>query len=168
MEKNNNYNNSSNSSVFGRWLQAETFCLFDKNGQLLDFQILVLPDADGHPQEVYLDRRKLIPVPLYFWKIVHDDVDNAAVVFVGINSPEETDDLPAEYQLCPDICESAKWNFPQKGSSDRGFLYCCSYQSFKKSIPWIDFLDNPALLVNHPVTHDDNPDPEPTSEILEF
>ena len=117
---------------------------------------------------MFLDRRKLIPVPLFFWKIVHDEVDNAAVVFVGINSPELTGDLRDEYQLCPDICESAKWNFPNKGVADKGFLYCCSYQSFKESIPWIDFLDNPALLVNHPVTHDENTDSDPSSESQEF
>jgi hypothetical protein len=61
-----------------------------------------------------------------------------------------SDELRSELQLCPDICDSAEWSFPNKKVAEKGFLYCCSYQSFKDSIPWVDFLDNPAILVNRP------------------
>jgi hypothetical protein len=99
---------------------------------------------------VFLDRRNLIPVPLFYWKIVYDADADAAIVFVGVNSPEVSDELRSELQLCPDICDSAEWSFPNKKVAEKGFLYCCSYQSFKDSIPWVDFLDNPAILVNRP------------------
>jgi hypothetical protein len=55
-------------------------------------------------------------------------------------------DLPPEVALCPDICRTSGWHFPHKNDAEKGFLYCCSYQSFKQSIPWTDFLDNPGLL----------------------
>jgi hypothetical protein len=44
------------------------------------FQTLALPGADGDPVQVFLDRRHLIPVPLYFWKLVHDhEADKVSV-----------------------------------------------------------------------------------------
>jgi len=115
------------------------------------FQTLTLPDANGDLHEVFLDQRRLIPVPLFYWKIVHDPEVNEAIVFVGVNSPRSYDDeIPPELSICPDICESAGWNFPNKNVTEKGFLYCCSYQSFKESIEWIDFFffDNPGILNN--------------------
>lgn len=114
------------------------------------FQTLQLPNDQGELQEVFLDRRKLIPVPLFFWKIVHDVDDNAAIVFVGVNSPEDDDEVQPELQICPDVCDSAKWSFPDKGDAKMGLLFCCSYQYFKSAVPWIDFLKDPILLENRP------------------
>ena len=107
-----------------------------------------MPDANGDLQEVFLDRRRLIPVPLFYWKIIQDPDVNEAIVFVGVNSPRsfDVDEVPPELLICPDICESAGWNFPNKNETEKGFLYCCSYQSFKESIQWIDFFDSAGIL----------------------
>ncbi len=38
--------------------------------------------------------------------------------------------MPEEYDLCPDeskdLCEKTGWNFKDRKSSEKGFLYCCS------------------------------------------
>jgi hypothetical protein len=107
---------------------------------------LTLPDTTGVLREVFLDKRSLIPVPLFYWKLVHDPEENKAIVFVGVNSPRLYEQIPEDLIICPDICETYHWNFPNKNVSEKGFLYCCSYQSFKQSLPWINFLSNPGIL----------------------
>ena len=88
----------------------------------------------------------LIPVPLYFWKLVFDENFTHAIAFVAINHPkireiEDGDSIPLRYDLCPSesatLCEDQSWKIRSRKSAKKGLLYCCSYQSLKKRIPWI-------------------------------
>lgn len=108
--------------------------------------ILSLPDVNGDMKEVFLDSRKLIPVPLFYWKLVHDPSLNQAIVFIGVNSPQQFPIIPSNYLLCPDICATFHWHFLFKDVAKKGFLYCCSYQEFQKAVPWVDFLEDPSVL----------------------
>ena len=77
-----------------------------------------------------------MPVPLFLWKVVHDPVSNAAIVFVSLNFYTE----PSQ-SLCPqnesNLCENSRWDFPKRNRISKGKLYCCTYQSLKEKIPWI-------------------------------
>jgi hypothetical protein len=105
-----------------------------------------LPDSSGTLKEVFLDKSHLIPVPLFYWKLVHDPEENLAIAFVGVNSPEIFETIPSNLLICPDICDSTNWDFPKKDVAEKGFLYCCSYQSLNEALNWINFLDNPGIL----------------------
>ena len=43
----------------------------------------------GTPISLYTadDGDGLIPAPLYFWKVIHDEVRGEATAFVGLNDP---------------------------------------------------------------------------------
>lgn len=95
--------------------------------------------------------RDLIPVPLYFWKIVEDASSNRAIAFVGVNHPFES----APVSLCPqdeaDLCEKQGWVFPNRHNTHQGHLYCCTFQSLAENIPWTKHLllnGRPRILSN--------------------
>lgn len=74
--------------------------------------ILSYANKDGVDTELYLDyisRGKVkakIPIPLYFWKIIHDEEKNEAVAFVGTNDifADESSNF-----LCNNVCDQLKW-----------------------------------------------------------
>ena len=87
-----------------------------------------------------------IPIPKYVWKLVV--TNSKAIAFVITNF---VDDQSLEH-LCPDdqdnLCEEALWTFPHRTEAQKGLMYCCTYQSIQKSIPWIKHYDNVGLLTN--------------------
>lgn len=87
---------------------------------------------------LYLGRNDAIPVPLYLWKLVsHED---KAMAFVTVNNPMVGNEDMANFNICPDddpdLCEDHGWLFPTRKKANKGLLYCCSYKSLKKVIPW--------------------------------
>ena len=111
------------------------------------FENLQLIGDDGTPSNIALGKdsnsNDLLPVPLYFWKVVFDEDSNHAIAFVVINHPkiEMDGDIPLKYDLCPSesatLCEDQSWKIRSRKSAKQGLLYCCSYQSLKKKIPWL-------------------------------
>ena len=93
---------------------------------------------------IYLSRkngRNLIPVPLYFWKLVQ--LQQKAIVFVGINDPNLTNPNQIDH-LCPrdspQLCEQNGWTMEDRLDASRGYLYCCMVGSLTEKIPWIEQL----------------------------
>ena len=104
------------------------------------FQTLRLSDS-----KITLGKNSVLPVPLYFWKLVYDKQLKQATVFVVINHPLlKENDIPIIYDLCSSesetLCEDLSWNFRTRKKAKKGLLYCCSYQSLKKKIPWLENL----------------------------
>lgn len=92
---------------------------------------------------------KRIPVPEFYWKIVHDPVVDEAIVFVGLNNPHFSGENPEiEVQICPDICAENKWFFLYQKNVNKGYSYCCSYQDFKGIIDWAPDIGDPDVLQN--------------------
>ena len=90
-----------------------------------------------------------IPIPKYVWKLVV--ADSKAIAFVITNFVQDDNESEIE-DLCPDdqddLCEETLWIFPHRTEAQRGRMYCCTYQSIQKSIPWIKHYDNVGLLTN--------------------
>jgi len=92
-------------------------------------------------------------VPNLIWKLVHDPLNNNAIVFVGVNNPHKSAadiSTSSEDILCHqenDICSSLGWIFSKKNDVTKGYLYCCTYQSIQSSIDWLPVLDSPGNLV---------------------
>lgn len=111
---------------------------------------LARPDDDGQPPS---SAPSLIPVPEFFWKVVHDPAEDAAVVFVGLNDPYFAggdDPAASGAVLCPDVCDEARWFLFRRREAAKGYTYCCSYQDFAAAIEWAPPLDpaDPGLLKN--------------------
>ncbi|KAK2709941.1 uncharacterized protein LOC136027441 [Artemia franciscana] len=115
------------------------------------FDVLSLPGPSGKPKSVYLTRdsncNQYIPVPKFFWKVIHDPSTKKALAIISINNPFLTT-LPNNYILCKDVCSSISW-IPKdslKSLSSSGYIYCCSVDDLRKSIPDIPNIGNVALL----------------------
>jgi len=101
--------------------------------------------AKGEGDEAF----SLIPVPEFYWKIVHDGQEDEAIVFVGLNDPHFEGDAEVEAQICPNVCEDYLWLFSFRTQAEKGFLYCCTYQDFKQAVPWVPdlpFGNDPGVL----------------------
>ena len=89
--------------------------------------------------------KPVIRVPEFFWKIVQSPSLNQAIVFIGLNNPAATHAT----QICPDICVSAHWSFPSRQDATKGFLYCCSYQDFKRVVTWAPNLSSGCRVLQN-------------------
>jgi hypothetical protein len=112
---------------------------------------LRLKNLDSREVPIFLARKgdeNFLPVPQYFWKLVHNAATNEAVAFVGVNGPPaEGMSAPTE-EVCSDKCASAGWRFKNQVSPSRGRLFCCSYDEFGGLVGWIPDIEMPNLLRN--------------------
>jgi hypothetical protein len=73
--------------------------------------ICTLADVNGVQQPIYLafdeNNNGLIPVPKYYWKLIHDPVSNTATAVLGINNPHNK--VVQEDVICPDVCDQVPW-----------------------------------------------------------
>lgn len=103
------------------------------------YQTVTLNDHDS----LTLTSKNTIPVPLYVWKLIYDAVHHKAMVFVSFNFVTRE---AVVNSLCPqqseNLCEEYLWSFPNRKKVSKGLVYCCSYQSFKQKIPWIQDIPN--------------------------
>ncbi len=92
----------------------------------------------------------VLPVPEFYWKVVHDPLSGDAVVFVGLNDPYFEGDPSVDAQICPDVCESGLWFFAHRKDVARGYTYCCTYQEFAAVVEWAPDIgsQDPGLLRN--------------------
>lgn len=94
--------------------------------------------AAGRPVYLSKDRagRPAIPVPLLFWKVVHDEAAGSAVAFVGLNDPDGAGARgnPAQ-KACggTDVCDRVRW-VAFKPDADSGPMYCCAVDDLRKTI----------------------------------
>ena len=50
--------------------------------------------------------KKLIPAPLYYWKVVHDPTAKQATAIIGINNVWFD---PNPLVFCTDVCQQITW-----------------------------------------------------------
>ena len=135
--------------------------LFRKKRKLTVYQgtqdILSYQDTNGNEQELYAAYGSTkVPIPLYFWKVIHDEATNEGVGFIGVN-----DILADEYTnlLCDNVCDKLTWIGWQEedfrfDNFVKGRMSCCALgQEFKDLIDVSPDLsdDNnkwPSLMVN--------------------
>ena len=115
------------------------------------FEVLELADIDGDMQPIYLSNDSegyaIIPVPKYYWKVVHDPIAKAATAFVGINNPHLAE-VTAEDIFCKDVCgKLTEWIDERRFEIDSGYMFCCSLSDLKKVVPFAPNLGRVKLLV---------------------
>lgn len=103
-------------------------------------------------EEVFLAADKSgnrsIPVPLVFWKVVHDEDGGQAVAFVGLNDPKaDPADNPARSICRPDVCPDIRWaSF--KGDAESGLMYCCAVDDLTRTVKTLPPIGTVSLLVD--------------------
>nr|XP_029732255.1 uncharacterized protein LOC115268390 [Aedes albopictus] len=110
-------------------------------------------DANGDQQPIFLDFNpngvQRLPAPKIYYKILHDERNNAGIVLIGVNDIHITSmqRIQDEYMFCEDIGDKVSWiNWDRKNLAE-GFSYACEVNPFLKRIGHLSHLNIPNLLI---------------------
>ena len=98
---------------------------------------LQYPNVEGELTDLYLNylpedlSDTFVPVPKYYWKVLHDEEAQEAVAFLGLN------DIYAQGAAdpCPRVCDELKaWLDFDLTDETLGRITCCSAEDFAKVV----------------------------------
>nr|AQM58352.1 venom nuclease-like protein 1 [Pristhesancus plagipennis] len=122
----------------GNWLNVETNTRRIASKLGADLEVITgtngvskMKDSEGNLKEIYLHANSKIPVPEYYWKLLHNPKDDSCMGFITTNNPY-LDESPNH--KCKDVCSNYGWPVMQKDLF-KGYVYCCEYSTMKKAIP---------------------------------
>ncbi|XP_065213214.1 uncharacterized protein LOC135840541 [Planococcus citri] len=108
-------------------------------------------------QSIFLggENSDILPVPLFLWKVVHDEQKNEAIAFIVVNDPYTT--LEEKDFLCPpndkgqEICSEYKWYVYSNKQDDnnpskRKIAHCCTVKELHEKVPHAPDLSNAKIL----------------------
>ncbi|EAT42072.1 AAEL006348-PA [Aedes aegypti] len=99
------------------------------------YGILELADANGDMQPIYLDidpdNGGRIPVPKVYYKVLHDEQNDAGIVLIGVNNPHATmDEIKDNYMFCEDVADKISWLKWKRDFIPGGYSYACDVNEF--------------------------------------
>lgn len=110
-------------------------------------------DANGDQQPIFLDfdpnGTQRLPAPKIYYKILHDERNNAGIVLIGVNDIhiDSMQRIQDEYMFCDDIGDKVSWvNWDRKNLA-LGFSYACEVNPFLKRIGHLSHLNVANLLI---------------------
>lgn len=142
----------------GNWKSLEMSTRNLASGRKLDlvtytgtFGTTTLADVNGVHQPIFLakdaNNNNMVPVPKYFWKVVHDPFSNTSTAVVGINNPHLGVVTGADV-LCDDVCGQITWvTWSNRFDVTKGYMFCCTVQSLRNVVPYAPNLGDLPLLV---------------------
>ncbi|XP_017864155.1 PREDICTED: uncharacterized protein LOC108614509 [Drosophila arizonae] len=117
--------------------------------------VSTLPDAEGVPQELYLDfdenNNGLIPVPKLYFRVIIDRDSRRGIVLLGVNNPHiGVEEIEEDYIICPDIGDQINWISWSRKDLQKGYSYACTVEDFIETVqdlPLDDLQTNGVLGV---------------------
>lgn len=100
--------------------------LFNDYGQRVDIHLY--SDHNNNP---------VIPVPLYYYKVVYDAVRKRGIVFIGINGPYYTAFEAENLFFCENICKRSSefhWLSWHPHNPREGYTFCCTVPDFRNTV----------------------------------
>lgn len=99
------------------------------------YGVLELPDANGDMQEIFLDfdpnKGGRVPVPKVYYKVLHDEQNDAGIVLIGVNNPHATmDEIKDNYIFCNDVSDQISWLKWKRDFIPGGYSYACDVNEF--------------------------------------
>lgn len=109
--------------------------------------VLSLPhNFDEQSVELFLnDRKKLVPVPKFIWKVVYHEVSAKGVAFVGVNNPFLKEDFD-DYKICVSVCDKLDYIRINLNYIRYGYVYCCEVGDLMKTVSTIPNINVIGLL----------------------
>ncbi|XP_046975418.1 uncharacterized protein LOC124541547 [Vanessa cardui] len=97
--------------------------------------VTTLSDETSTDKDFYLDvdenNNGILPVPLYFFKVIYDPKEKTAAAFVSINSSYYNRTMTDKLTFCNDICEqNSNYSWLKWRSNDGTHSFCCTYEEF--------------------------------------
>ena len=88
---------------------------------------------------------RAIPIPKFYWKVVHEKTSNRAIAFVGSNDQFDTKDS----HICEDIGRSTniKWLKWKPNDASHGISYVCQVDDLRRVVPTVPNIGHSDLLV---------------------
>uniref|UniRef100_A0A182FVL6 DNA/RNA non-specific endonuclease domain-containing protein n=1 Tax=Anopheles albimanus TaxID=7167 RepID=A0A182FVL6_ANOAL len=98
-----------------------------------------LADGNGDYQEVMLDfdpteGRQRVPAPALYYKILHDERNNAGIAIIGVNNVHINGTELRDYLVCDDIGDKVEWIDWQRRNFTIGYCYACDVNQFNAAI----------------------------------
>ncbi|XP_055591557.1 uncharacterized protein LOC129743543 [Uranotaenia lowii] len=99
------------------------------------YGVLELADTNGDPQKLYLDYDAdgvaRIPVPKIYYKVLHDEANDAGIALIGVNNPFITkEELKEDFFFCEDVADQLDWWKFDRLNLREGFCYACRVDEF--------------------------------------
>ena len=107
--------------------------------------MIELKDVDGKMVPIYLYNKSQVPVPRYYWKILHDPVSESGVGVVGINNPH-LDSVSDDMILCPPVTDHPLLTMDDPDNIVDGFMFVCTVEDLAKAVPEVPDLPTMSLL----------------------
>ncbi|TRY70030.1 hypothetical protein TCAL_15017 [Tigriopus californicus] len=108
-----------------------------------------LEDVNGSKVEIWLyPEENKIPVPQYYWKVLHDPETKTGVAFIGINNPYLTEEEIEVLKPCPTIDNHPVLDgifHPE--SIEKGVLFVCQVNDIDQIFQEIPVLGDLELLI---------------------
>ncbi|XP_053620929.1 uncharacterized protein LOC128681220 [Plodia interpunctella] len=105
--------------------------------------VLTLLDSGGNFRDIYLtadeNNNPIVPVPMYYYKLVYDPKKRTAAAFVSINSSFFNKTITTRLTFCDAECSRHNWL--KWRSNDGTFSFCCDYDDFVDKISYLPKLD---------------------------
>ncbi|KAJ2938338.1 hypothetical protein O0L34_g13260 [Tuta absoluta] len=106
--------------------------------------VLTLKNKDGRDTPLYLadddNNNGILPVPMYFFKLVYDPRHRLSTAFVSINSQFYNKTTNDRLTFCDDICgnNALPW---LRWRNDGAHSFCCDYEQFTQRVTFLPPLD---------------------------
>lgn len=93
---------------------------------------LNLPSERTGRRTLFLEEGDRIEVPKWFWKILHNETSDSAIVLMTLNNPHAK--LVDAQGFCTNICSSVGLISAGLKRLAKGYTYCCELGDFKKTV----------------------------------
>jgi len=110
-------------------------------------EVCQLEDVNGNLVNIFLYDGNKLPIPRFYWKILHDPMSNSGVAVVGVNNPH-LESIPEDYIICPPL-----ENHPILASVyhpediQKGYMWACRVEDLVKAVPEVPQFPAMDLLM---------------------
>ncbi|KAJ2938339.1 hypothetical protein O0L34_g13261 [Tuta absoluta] len=121
---------------------------FSKNSTLEVYtgtlEVLTAKNKDGRDTPLYLaddeNNNGILPVPMYFFKLVFEPRRRLSTAFVSINSQFYNKTINDRLTFCDDICGDNELPW-LRWRNDGAHSFCCDYEQFTQRVTFLPPLD---------------------------
>ncbi|XP_068623133.1 uncharacterized protein [Battus philenor] len=118
------------------------------------FGVSQLLDQYGRWVDMYLysddNNNLIIPIPMYYYKVVYEEASKRGIAFVGINNPHYTAERARSLFFCPDKCRGNSdflWLTWHPDDASEGYTFCCTVNDFRYTVSHLPNFEVTGLLI---------------------
>merc|ERR1712142_428712 len=138
----------------GNWMYFEIGCRDFAVARSLDLVVYTgthgvcqLEDVDGEMVDIFLYEGDRLPIPKYYWKILHDPLAGAGVAVIGVNNPHLMV-IPPDYLICPPLTDHPILeNVYHPDNIQKVYMWACRVEDLAAAVSNVPQLPPMDLLI---------------------